>query len=286
VPAETPPATPDSPARSALLAAWTTAWLAGRTGLDDVVAAVTGGEEHAVRTGDADGPAPLAWTLGRLRGAGAWAVRAVLPVPGDVVGLPGPGAFSRAALTSGEGAVVLGAASGFVPHAQVHASPFDGEVTTVRWDVHEVPETLGPALGGLPQVAEAEAALADAVRETTTALLALDVARWRPEVAGALRSLREGGGPQAGAGALPPGHPARAVRLYASAERMRTVLELAAADEGGAVVAAEARERSGALSGLGRAVHRARLAAVNAGVEELAAAGPSPRPVEHRGAFR
>jgi hypothetical protein len=278
-----------SPARSVLLAAWGTAWLRGRVGLDDVVAVVTGDDEpHRVApiggngaggngAGGDDEPAPLAWALGRLRGAGAIGLRATLPVPGDVVGLPGPGPFSTAALAAGEGVVVLGAGLGIVPRVQRHGTVREGQAVTVRWERYDVPETGGSALAGLPQVNEAEHDLQAALREATTALLALDIARWRPEVADALRALRAGEGPQRGAAALPPGHPPRAVRLYAQAARLGTVVALAGSDEGGALVAGEVRARRDALAALGRSVHRARLAAANAALEE-----PRPAGYEHR----
>jgi hypothetical protein len=265
-----------SPARSVLLAAWGTAWLRGRVGLDDVVAVVTGNDEphDVVAVGAQDPePAPLAWALGRLRSAGATGLRAALPVPGDVVGLPGPAPFSTAALAAGEGVMVLGAGLGLVPHVHRHGTPREGEAVTVRWERYDVPEPAGPALAGLPQVNEAEHDLQSALGEATAALLALDVARWRPEVADALRALRAGEGPQRGAAALPPGHPPRAVRLYAQAERLGTVVTLADSDEGGALVAGEVRARREALAALGRAVHRARLAAANAALAEPRPAG-------------
>ena len=270
---------PPSPRRSVLLAAWGTAWLQGRVGLDDVVAAVSGDdlphvvvrpeETSAVDAPWADdaGPAPFAWSLGRLRGAGARGLRAVLPVPGDVLGVPGPGQFSEAALSVGEGVVVVGTPLGLVPRVERHGTALEGVTVSVRWEQHGVPLDRHGPLGGLPQVSEAEQELGSAVRQTTSTLLALDVARWRPDVAGALRSLRDGDGTQRGAAALPPGHPQRAVRLYAMAERLATVVELAGQDEGGAVAAGEVRCRQDALTGLARAVHRARLAAANAALE-------------------
>ena len=62
--------------------------------------------------------------------------RLVLPAPGDVRGLPGPGAFSREATAAGEGVLFADIGLGVVPTPVA-----DG---VVRWSVYRVPEP-GPA---------------------------------------------------------------------------------------------------------------------------------------------
>ncbi|MHB8340439.1 MAG: hypothetical protein ACYDB7_04610, partial [Mycobacteriales bacterium] len=120
--------------RSALLAAWGSAWLAGAVSHDDAVATVTGTDEvHDVAWPAAGEPSegiPLGWALGRLRSTGAHRLRLVLPVPGDPTGLPGPTPLGRAALAAGEAVLTAGAAEGsgvgLVPEVHEHGTPTDG----------------------------------------------------------------------------------------------------------------------------------------------------------------
>ena len=83
--------------RSARLATWGTAWLQGRASVAEVVRAVTGDDEpHMVESGDVlPAAADLSGLLAGLKDAGVRALRVVLPVPGDPVGLPGPPRVQR-----------------------------------------------------------------------------------------------------------------------------------------------------------------------------------------------
>lgn len=241
--------------RSGVFAAWTSAWLAGEAAYDDVVSRVTGDDEPHRVTGlpGVEGEQPLGWVLPVLRDRSPEGVRTVLPAAGDPRGLPGPGPFTTAALAAGE--AVIGRGIGLVPHVTAHGSVQD-QTSCVLWTVHEVPEAAPDPL----TVAEAEHDLTAATRDAASALAALDVASWRPEVADGLARMRRGVTPD-----LPPGHEARAVRLLASADRLAAVLDLARADSpGGAVTGAEARARDEAVRPLATAVRRARLAAYNA----------------------
>jgi hypothetical protein len=241
--------------RSGVFAAWTTAWLAGEAAYDDVVSHVTGDDEPHRVTGlpGSAGEVPLGWVLPVLRERATDGVRVVLPVAGDPRGLPGPGPLTDAALVAGE--AVLGGGLGLVPAVTQHGSALD-RTHAVLWTVHEVGGVTPDPL----TVSEAEHDLTAATRDAASALAALDVASWRPEVADGLARMRRGITPD-----LPPGHDGRAVRLLAQAERLAAVLEMAGADApGGAVNAAEARARDAALRPLSTAVRRARLAAYNA----------------------
>jgi len=241
--------------RSGVLAAWTSAWLAGEAAYDDVVARVTGDDEPHRVTGlpGMTGETPLGWALPVLRERSPEGVRAVLPVAGDPRGLPGPGPFTTAALEAGE--AVVGRGLGLVPRITEHGSAAD-RTCSVLWTAYEVAEPAPDPL----TVPEAEHDLTAATRDAASALAALDVASWRPEVAGELARVRRGVTPE-----LPPGHDGRAVRLLASADRLAAVLDLARADApGGAVTGAEARARDDALRPLAAAVRRARQAAYNA----------------------
>jgi len=243
--------------RSGVFAAWASAWLAGEAAYDDVVTRVTGADEPHRATGALLGspqPVPLAWVAPLLRERCPDGLAAVLPVPGDPRGLPGPGPFTSAALAAGE--AVAGRSLGLVPAVTEHGSELDSRSVCVLWTVYEIAEPAPDPL----TVPEAEHDLTAATRDAASALAALDVASWRPELADGLARVRRGSTPD-----LPPGHDGRAVRLLAQADRLGAVLELAASDApGGAVTAGEARARDDALRPLAVAVRRARVAAYNA----------------------
>jgi hypothetical protein len=244
--------------RSTRFVAWTRAWRAGLVPLDDICDEIAGDEEHMV----ADTPG--SWTdltlceaLPVLAKLHPDEIRVVLPAPGDPLGLPGPGAFTGAALLAGEG--VLASRLGFVPELRDHTSGSGDVFTTVRWQVFEL-ETA-PPVSQLPGAAEAEADLNAALAEATAALLRLDVAQWRPELGAALAELRR---PDNGTD-LPPGYDPRSRRLYARAAILDRVLGLA--DEhapGGAITSHEARARDDVLRPLAAACRRALAAACNA----------------------
>lgn len=254
------------PPRSALLAAWGAAWLAGDAGLPELLERVCAHDDvHAV-----SGLEPLAGALAldravaRLRAAGTSRVRVVLPAPGDLVGLPGPGPFTTAAVTASEGVLWLrpdGTGTGLVPSVTAHGSVFDGTVTTVSWTAYPVTAD-GPDPG--PFLHDAEHDLRLGVVQVASVLRDLDVARWRPEVADALQDLRRQARRGIDDDELPGGYPARARALLVQARQLGAVVSLALEDAGGAVDTREAQERERALRGLGTLVRRARVAAYNA----------------------
>jgi hypothetical protein len=249
--------------RSARFVAWVRAWRAGLVPYDDAAAEIAGDEEHMV----AD--APGTWTDVSLgEGISALAklhpdeVRLVLPAPGDPRGLPGPGEFSGAALVAGEGVVARGAAIalGYVPEVRSHTSGSGVTFETVLWRAY-VLEPANPLAFDEPSAAEAEAELSVALAEATRALAKLDIAQWRPELAGAITALRK----PDGATDLPPGYDPRARRLYARASVLDRVLALAEhAAPGGAVNGYEMQQRDAALRPLTTACRRALVAACNA----------------------
>ena len=252
------------------LAAWGSAWLAGAVSYDDAVASVTRDRRHQVvgLPGHADA-VPLGWAVTELRSSGVQAVRLALPVPGDLVGLPGPDALRHAALAGGAAAVAVGPAGGLglVPRRELHGNPAEGETTSVTWTAI-VAEPLEH--DAYVPLREAEQDLSEALRESTESLLSLDVARWRPELAEALTDLRRSARTGRDEGSwLPPGYPTRARLLLSRAAQLGRVVELATADDPGAsVTTGEVLGRRAALAGLERAVRRARLAAYNCfGVE-------------------
>ena len=253
-----------TPPRSALLAAWGNAWLAGDAGLPELVERVTAHDDAHTVIGLAADDLPVDRAVARLRAAGVERLRLVLPAPGDAVGLPGPGPFTSAALTASEGVLALradGTGTGLVPTLQAHGSPFDGTVTTVRWTAYDV-VVAGPDPG--PFLHDAEHDLRRGVVECVTALRDLDVARWRPEVAESLTQLRRQARGGIDEDELPGGYPQRARQLLVQARQLAGVLHLAGQDTGGAVDTREAADRERALRELGRLVRRARIAGYNA----------------------
>ena len=244
--------------RSARFVAWVRAWRAGLVPCDDAAAEISGDEEHMASD------VPGTWTDVSLADAIAALsklhpdeVRLVLPAPGDPRGLPGPGPFSGAALLAGEGVIAGGL--GFVPEVRLHTSGSGDEFETVRWQVFVLPTAVPPAAG--PSTAEAEAELSAELATATRTLAKLDIAQWRPELAGAIEALRK----PDGATDLPPGYDPRARRLYARAAILDRVLALAEhAAPGGAINGYEVQQRDAALRPLTTACRRALVAACNA----------------------
>lgn len=223
---------------SAVLAWWATAWFRGHVGPDELLDALDG--FHQVTGLDAE-PVPLLPALGRLRSAGATSVGLALPAPGILAGLGGPGGFNKAALEAGEAVVLDGAGLGLVPHRAGAG---------VSWQLEPA------ARRQLVDLGEADRSLRTALVATADRLAALDVARWRPEVADELMNLRRVASLDA-----PPGTPAAAVDLATRAGRAAYVVELALEDDGGAVSAWEIAQREEALRPLDLAARHAVVAA-------------------------
>jgi hypothetical protein len=245
--------------RSTRFVSWVRAWRAGLVPYDDVADEIAGDEEHLV----ADAPGtwtdvPLGQGLAALSKLHPDEIRLVLPAPGDPRGLPGPGPFTGAALVAGEGVVAPGI--GLIPEVRSHTSGSGVTFETVLWRCYPLPDPLPPA-ADVPTAAEAEAELSQTLAEATTTLARLDIAQWRPELAGALAALRK---PDNGTD-LPAGYDPRARRLYARASVLDRVLALAEhAAPGGAVNGYEAQQRDAALRPLMSCCRRALMAACNA----------------------
>lgn len=241
--------------RSGPLAAWTSAWFLGEIGPDEVVDAVTRCDAPHQVSGLALDLVPLREVLGVWRHESA-PVRLVLPVPGDVRGVPGPIEFRAAALEAGEAA--CGGALGIVPEVTEYYP--SSAPPTVVWRAFVIDSAPPDHL----QVSDVQYELTSAIRETATALAAADVAGGADDITDALRDARRAGERLN----LPPRFPPRAIALLAQAERMQAVLDLATDDpQGGAVDRFGMSARAGALRPLETAVRRARLAGYNAAVE-------------------
>jgi hypothetical protein len=239
--------------------AWGNAFLSGAVDPDTASEAIRGRDlTHVVvgLPGAPTDPTTLPVALRVLSRDGVQGLRVVLPVPGDVYGLPGPGEFNAAAAQTGEAVLTAGAegpAYGLLPH--VSRAP---QRIEVAWQVHRV-ESRPVAL---PALREADRALAGALREATEILASLDVARLDPDSAELLEALRGGAfdGPR-----VPPGHPPAAVDLAVRGRRLASIVALARSDDGGAMTASEASRRRDALDPVDRAARQALAAAYSAG---------------------
>jgi hypothetical protein len=232
-------------------AVWATAWLSGRASYDDALDAVSGDSAHRVSgLPGTDEAVPLGWALTAVRGLGERRFRLVLPVPGDVRGLPAVAGLAPVALESGQAAV--GWRLALVPEA------LGPEV--VQWTafpLDSAPPVAPPVEGSLRALSGSlDLAVGDAART----LAGLDVARWNPEVPALLAGL----GRTAPAPALPDDHDPLAVSVLGRAQRLAAVLDLAMADAPGAAVnQTQAARRDEALRPLSGAVREAVAAAFN-----------------------
>lgn len=245
----TSPVVSDEPSplpASVRLAWWGTAWLRGHVVADQLIDAVVDQDAtHLVALEET--AEPLVTGLGGLRSDGADALGAALPAEGDPVGLGGPAAFNAAAFEVGEAVVVLDA-GGFVLRGLVP----ERVGAAVTW------RSMPGERRQLPDVGEADRALRAALIEAAEALAALDVARWRPDVADRLMNLHHR--PRL---AAPPGVPPRCVELATRGLQALQIVELALEDDGGGLTALDAQTRRAALAPLGRAGRRALVAAAS-----------------------
>jgi hypothetical protein len=234
-------------------AVWATAWLTGRTSYDEALDAVLV-DQAAHRVTGLPGAAeavPLGAALSALRGLGERRFRLVLPVPGDVRGVPAVPGLAAAALEAGQ--VAVGERLALVPEA---AGP-----EVVQWTaflLDGVPPPPPPVEGSLRKVSgELDLAVADAART----LAGLDLARWHPEVPALLAGLaKPASGPP-----LPADVDPLALSVLSRAHRLARVLDLAMADApGGAVTHSQAAARDVALRPLADAVREATVAVYNA----------------------
>jgi hypothetical protein len=192
---------------------------------------------------------PLGRALTTLRGLGERRFRLVLPVPGDVRGLPRVPGLAPLALETGQAAV--GSRLTLVPEAvgpeavAWTAFPLDGA------------EPVPPPVEGTLRAGSG--ALDLAVTGAARTLAGLDVARWNPEVPGLLAGLSNATAP-----GLPRDHDPLALSVLGRAQRLAAVLDLAMADAPGAAVNhAQAAARDSALRPLADAVRDAVTAAFN-----------------------
>jgi hypothetical protein len=269
---------------SVSLSVWANAWLAGAAAPDDVLDALSQwAPRHSVTAYDsvAAGRTGLPWPdlndagavsmLQTVRTAAGPAgsvppVGVLLPIPGDVRGLPAGTQFQRDAVTAGEAILVgrdLSEAVGLVPDFEYDEledeSEFKTEPTALSWTVYSVP---GAPIPEYLDLAQAEYALRVAVRSAADALGAIraagtDVADPRGLVEQVLEAAR---------GHRVPDHaPARAVRVLENAAHIDAIITVSSSlIPIGLQTSSEVQIASDALRPLSGVVRSARMAAVSA----------------------
>jgi hypothetical protein len=255
---------------SATLTAWATSWLAGASAPDDLFDALHAwAPRHRVGAADpvtagsvgmpwpeteATGLTELLKTVRKAMATPRARLRLVLPVAGDVRGLPPGSAFAAAAVVAGEG-LLAGAPGqmglGLVPHRQG-----SGEMV---WTL------FGEVLPELDQdvsLGEAEYAMREAVRaaaDTLSTLQSVAVGSAADPRVLVEAELRKSAGHR-----YPDSMPIRARRVLDSADRVAAILTVAARQPASAPASASGSElHEDALRPLWRAIRTARLAAVN-----------------------
>lgn len=264
--------------RSASLALWL--WATVRP--DDAPAAVRtvvdDDEPHRLVEVPPDGlPAATLDELFTLWAGRVRSAAAIFPGPGDAMGAPAP--ISPIAIdaeecvlvtvaagpqTSGAGVVPPGPDApevvehwALVPEVERFGSVLEpGHLVT--WTVARIDRWEHRTLGVVGTLDDAQRQLRLGLREATEALMELDVSRWREDAAGVIASLRE---PVDLRSVLPRDVDARRAEVFQSAARLRAIVDLATADDGGAVNLWQADQRSTALREVDRAARRAMSAA-------------------------
>jgi len=245
------------------LALWAAAWRGGASadgvldalGRTGIRAGVRAGSTDAAERSGLPGPglasAAAVDLLGLLRRGGPPAL--VLPVPGDLRGLPPGGDVVLPALDAG--AVVV------LPDAGVALVPVDG-----HWRALE----CSPAHATLT-LAEATWLVDEAVTEATRALASADLASSRGNPREAVRRAILDRAVD-----TPAGMPSGASSLLAKATTLDALLTVAAGHETAAVTSAQLATVDDALAPLRSAVREARRTAVATTVAALDAAAGTP----------
>jgi len=274
------------------LSVWANAWLAGAASPDDVLDALSlWAPWHSVTAYDSvaasrsglpwpdinsTGAVSLLQTVRSAAGPNAGpTVGVVLPVPGDVRGLPAGTQFQRDAITVGEAMIVAGdpsAGVGLVPEFQYAeddldeladeaAADLDPEPATLSWTVYSVP---GAAPLYDSDLGHAEFELRAAVRSAADTLGSLRAGATDADVSdprGLVEQLVEAQRRHR----VPDHAPTRAVRVLENAAHVDAIITVSSGlIPIGMHSSADVRTASDALRPLTAVVRSARLAAVNA----------------------
>ncbi len=270
---------------SVSLSVWGNAWLAGVAAPDDVLDALSQwAPRHSVTAYDAvaagrtglpwpdvnhSGTMSLLQTLRTAAGipAEAPAISVVLPVPGDVRGLPAGTQFQRDAVTAEEAILISGGPSspavGLVPDFEFDDGDESGEaeLSGLSWTVYSLP---GVPTSEHLDLGEAEFALRSAVRSAADALGAIRAEAGGVDVADP-RRLVEQVLESSGLHRAPDHAPSRALRVLENAAHIDAIVTVSSELMPiGLQSSSEAQIANDALRPLSAVVRSARLAAVTA----------------------
>jgi hypothetical protein len=273
---------------SATLSVWANAWLAGQAAPDDVLDALSCWAPtqsvtayDAVAAGHTGLPWPdihdagvvsLLQTLRMAAGrssTGTPSITVVLPIPGDVRGLPPATQFGRDAIAAGEAVIVThpddpGKAVGLVPEFEYDDSDDELEIpelAALSWTVYSLP--IPPVIDHI-ELGEAEYDLRLAVRSAADALTTIglgsagvDVDDPRGMVEQLLESTRHH--------RVPEPAPSRALRVLENATHVDAIIAVSAGlSRIGTQSLSEAQIATDALRPLAAVVRSARTAALSA----------------------
>jgi hypothetical protein len=276
---------------SATLSVWANAWLAGQAAPDDVLDALSSWAPtqsvtayDAVAAGHTGLPWPdihdagvvsLLQTLRKAAGrpsTGRPSIAVVLPIPGDVRGLPPGTQFGRDAIAAGEAVIVThpedaGQAVGLVPEFEYDESDDElvvAEPAALSWTVYSLPSA--PAIDHI-ELGEAEYDLRLAVRSAADTLTTIglgstgvDVEDPRGMVEQLLESTRHH--------QVPEPAPSRALRVLENAAHVDAIIAVSAGlSRIGTHSLSEAQIATDALRPLAAVVRSARVAALTAILE-------------------
>lgn len=230
------------PPRSVLLALWASAVVRGEADPSEAARAVQSADADPHRivgddlpvSADPLGPGLFDW-LDWLAHRDVRAVRAVLPVPGDVMGVPGGPEVSQVMLAAGEGVVTMPgqieAPCWALACSLIHFGSELEPGVSVQWEQVAVVASGPTPLGALVGASEAQQRLRSALALVTAELTDLDVADSPAGFAGALEGVRRAG---LDARRFPPGTSPRVLSLVDRAVRVRQIVALARTQEGAA----------------------------------------------------
>ncbi|WP_067693321.1 hypothetical protein [Nocardia jejuensis] len=264
---------------SATLTVWAGSWLAGRSAPDDVLDALrTWAPQQTVAAGDpvTGGHTGLPWaddeTADITRGAGIMVLlkliretlegpdaqlRLVLPVSGDVRGLPVGTEFAAAATEASEGLLV-----GSPGRTGVGLVPIWTDDESLQWRVYSTAVPFGTE-PDMP-LGEAEFTMREAVREAADALQQLHTTRL-DSGGPSPRDLVEDELEAHSRHQYPDSMPLRARRILDTADQVAAILTVAEREPASAPSSATAAAaQESLLRPLWNAIRAARLAAVHA----------------------
>jgi hypothetical protein len=274
---------------SATLSVWANAWLAGQAAPDDVLDALSCWAPiqsvtayDAVAAGHTGLPWPdindagavsLLQTLRMAAGRSSTrtpSITVVLPIPGDVRGLPPGTQFGRDAIAAGEAVIVThpddpGKAVGLVPEFEYDDSDDDDleipELAALSWTVYSLPDA--PVIDHI-ELGEAEYDLRLAVRSAADALTTIGLGSAGVDVddpRGMVEQLLESGRHHQ----VPEPAPSRALRVLENAAHVDAIIAVSAGlSRIGTQSLSEAQIATDALRPLAAVVRSARTAALTA----------------------